>query len=203
MVDKCTYSDFRRVETIAYPHAGGADRTILLSDGFMDPIRYSVRHAAGQNMGLLGTKCSGRHAFPGPRRATAVANGPLQAAWTDPERRRWLAFAALAACYASVSIYRLSTAMRADDLAAAFAAPAPNSARSTPRSSTSTPRCSSRPASSRTASARAGRSRPRPSPCPSAASPSPSRRLPPRAGLAGRRRPRRQRALHRLPPLLR
>lgn len=46
--------------------------------------------------------------------------GPLRAVWTDPERRRWLAFAALAATYALVSVYRLSTAVLAEELTRAF-----------------------------------------------------------------------------------
>ena len=44
----------------------------------------------------------------------------LRRLWTDPEQRRWLAFAALAATYGLVSIYRLSTAVLADELTRAF-----------------------------------------------------------------------------------
>jgi len=40
--------------------------------------------------------------------------------WVDPRRRRWLAFAALAGTYVLVSIYRLSTAVLADELTRAF-----------------------------------------------------------------------------------
>lgn len=40
--------------------------------------------------------------------------------WTDPRRRRWVAFAALVSVYGLVSVYRLSTAVLADDLSAAF-----------------------------------------------------------------------------------
>jgi hypothetical protein len=50
-----------------------------------------------------------------------VTAGPLHRVWTDPERRRWLAYAALAAAYALVSVHRLSTAVLADQLTAAFA----------------------------------------------------------------------------------
>jgi sugar phosphate permease len=41
--------------------------------------------------------------------------------WSDPFRRRWLAFAVLVAAYATVSIYRLSTAVLSEHLLAAFA----------------------------------------------------------------------------------
>ncbi|MEF8806962.1 MFS transporter [Natronomonas sp.] len=44
----------------------------------------------------------------------------LRRLWTDPETRRWLAFFALAATYALVSVYRLSTAVLADELTRAF-----------------------------------------------------------------------------------
>ncbi|MFB6172031.1 MAG: MFS transporter [Haloarculaceae archaeon] len=40
--------------------------------------------------------------------------------WSDPFRRRWLVFAVLATTYATVSIYRLSTAVLADQLLTAF-----------------------------------------------------------------------------------
>lgn len=48
-------------------------------------------------------------------------SGSFTRLWTDPKRRRWLAYAALAAGYALVSVYRLSTAVLADQLTAAFA----------------------------------------------------------------------------------
>ncbi|MFT4884035.1 MAG: sugar phosphate permease [Natronomonas sp.] len=44
----------------------------------------------------------------------------LRRLWTDPQTRRWLAFFALAATYALVSVYRLSTAVLADELTRAF-----------------------------------------------------------------------------------
>jgi sugar phosphate permease len=44
----------------------------------------------------------------------------LRRLWTDPETRRWLAFFALASTYALVSVYRLSTAVLADELTRAF-----------------------------------------------------------------------------------
>jgi len=40
--------------------------------------------------------------------------------WSDPFRRRWLAFAVLVAAYATVSVYRLSTAVLSEHLLAAF-----------------------------------------------------------------------------------
>jgi sugar phosphate permease len=49
-----------------------------------------------------------------------VVEGFLRRLWTVPARRRWLAFAALASTYALVSVYRLSTAVLADDLTRAF-----------------------------------------------------------------------------------
>ncbi|MFW5964750.1 MAG: MFS transporter, partial [Natronomonas sp.] len=49
-----------------------------------------------------------------------MTDGRLHRLWTDPERRRWLAFGALAATYALVSVYRLSTAVLADELTRAF-----------------------------------------------------------------------------------
>jgi sugar phosphate permease len=49
-----------------------------------------------------------------------VVDRRLRRLWTVPERRRWLAFAALAAAYALVSVYRLSTAVLADELTRAF-----------------------------------------------------------------------------------
>lgn len=42
--------------------------------------------------------------------------------WSDPRRRRWLLWAILAAAFLLVSLYRLSTAVIADDLMAAFRA---------------------------------------------------------------------------------
>jgi sugar phosphate permease len=51
-----------------------------------------------------------------------VTEGRIRRLWTDPEQRRWLAFAALAATYALVSVYRLSTAVLADELTRAFRA---------------------------------------------------------------------------------
>lgn len=44
----------------------------------------------------------------------------LRRLWNDPESRRWLAFLALASTYALVSVYRLSTAVLADELTRAF-----------------------------------------------------------------------------------
>ena len=40
--------------------------------------------------------------------------------WIDPKRRRWLAYAALVGTYVLVSIYRLSTAVLADELTRGF-----------------------------------------------------------------------------------
>ncbi len=56
--------------------------------------------------------------LPEPR---SVGDRGRRGLWTVPERRRWLAFAALAATYALVSVYRLSTAVLADELTRAFA----------------------------------------------------------------------------------
>jgi sugar phosphate permease len=53
-------------------------------------------------------------------RNSIVTDGRLRRLWTDPEQRRWLAFGALAATYALVSVYRLSTAVLADELTRAF-----------------------------------------------------------------------------------
>jgi sugar phosphate permease len=50
-----------------------------------------------------------------------VSAGPIRRLWTDPKRRRWLAYAVLAAAYALVSVHRFSTAVLADRLTAAFA----------------------------------------------------------------------------------
>ena len=49
-----------------------------------------------------------------------MTSGRVRRLWTDPKRRRWLAFAALAATYALVSVHRLSTAVLADQLTSAF-----------------------------------------------------------------------------------
>jgi len=40
--------------------------------------------------------------------------------WSDPTKRRWIVFAALAIAYALVSVHRLSTAVLAEQLTAAF-----------------------------------------------------------------------------------
>lgn len=52
--------------------------------------------------------------------ASRVTWRGLSRLWVDPEQRRWLAFFALAATYALVSVYRLSTAVLADELTRAF-----------------------------------------------------------------------------------
>jgi sugar phosphate permease len=49
-----------------------------------------------------------------------LARPPLVRIWEDPYRRRWLIFAVLAAAYATVSVYRLSTAVLAERLLTAF-----------------------------------------------------------------------------------
>jgi MFS family permease len=49
-----------------------------------------------------------------------VSRSPLFGLWNDPQKRRWFAFFALASTYVLMSVYRLSTAVLAEELTRAF-----------------------------------------------------------------------------------
>jgi sugar phosphate permease len=60
------------------------------------------------------------YAFPLARPTGAVASNRLARWWADPTSRRWLLFGTLATVFLSVNVYRLSTAVIAEPLMAAF-----------------------------------------------------------------------------------
>lgn len=49
-----------------------------------------------------------------------MSRSPLFGLWNDPQKRRWFAFFALASTYVLMSVYRLSTAVLAEELTRAF-----------------------------------------------------------------------------------